>query len=120
MPDRGRIADAAGEFSEEVGQEFPAAAPVRGHGRFRRVQVGDQGLAHHRLEQFRLVLVIEIERALGHTGAPSHLVQAGGGIAPRHEFGQGRFKQFLGARLGAALPAGLQLDDGSGHGQIND
>ena len=74
---------------------------------------GRQVVADHRLEQFFLAGVVQVERALGHAGALGHLVGAGGGKAFFDKQRQGGVQQLLRACLFAAAPVG---DVGGRHG----
>jgi hypothetical protein len=58
---------------------------------------------HHRLEQFFLAGVVQVQRALGDAGALRHFFGARGGIALLDEEGERRVQQFLRARFLAAL-----------------
>ncbi len=66
----------------------------------------DDVLAHHRLEQFFLARVVEVQRALGDAGARGHFFGAGGGEALLDEQVERRIEQFLRTGFLAALATG--------------
>ena len=69
------------------------------------VDEGHQALLYYRLEQRLLVVVVQVQRALGDAGARRDILEARRRVALLDEQGERRGEQFHGARFLASLPA---------------
>jgi len=75
------------------------------HQAFSARDAGDDGVPHHRFEEFLFVRKIEIERALGDAGPARYVVEPGRGEAALGKAGQRRGDDLAGTILFAASPA---------------
>ena len=97
------VVQVAPPIGQDAAQQFAGAA-VEACGTHAALgNAGRQVVADDRLEQLFLAGVIEVERALGHTGSRGHLFGAGGRKAFFDEQGQRCGQQFLGRWRGSAL-----------------
>ena len=97
-----RSGDPLHESRQQVHETIAGAGRRAG----KPVQGGDEGVAHDRLEEVQLALVVAIEGRLGHPRPFGDLFETRLRVTLFDENRQRRIQQLLRTGLGAAFPAG--------------